>query len=74
MKPLVEGRQPQEADGADQGKRRTDQQKECHRKGNGKRKVCCRIDHSITSPRIRNFASATVETKPSSPITSAASK
>src|SRR5581483_11958596 len=33
-----------------------------------------RCAHSITSPRSRNLASAAVETKPSMPITSAASK
>src|SRR5690606_29770243 len=70
---LVEGTEAHQTDGAEQGQAGTNEKEErreqCRPQGQiGK------TGHSITSPRMRNFANATVETKPRSEITSAASK
>src|ERR1043166_5197745 len=61
---LIEGAQAKQPDRADEGEERAGEDQQ---RGDG-------FAHSITSPRRRNLASAAVETKPSMPITSAASK
>jgi len=63
MHALVEGLHAQQADGADEREARAGEDEE---RGGG--------DHSITSPRSRNLASAAVETNPITPMMSAASK
>ena len=73
MHPFVEASEPQEPDRPEQGQRRSQDQEEPREQSRPDRQVGER-GHSITSPRMRNFASATVETKPSSAITRAASK
>src|SRR5690606_6510187 len=73
MDALVEGREPHQPDGPDQRDESAaqDQQRDAELHPFGR---VAGIAHSITSPRIRNFASAAVATKLSAPMTSAASK
>ena len=64
MDAVVEARQPQQPEGADQRQPGAEQQAG-PRSGSPPRAEGLEVAHSITSPRIRNFASATVATKPS---------
>ena len=73
MNPLVEGAQPKQTERADQGDGGASQHEQGDKQGGPAGKIG-RLDHSITSPRIRNLASATVPTNPRSAMTSAASK
>src|SRR5687768_9019357 len=73
MHTLVEASKPQQTERPGQGQAGSQQHE-----GGGEQRSPVRqsrgLHHSITSPRIRNFANATVPTKPSSAMTSAASK
>ena len=73
MDPLVEGLEPHQADRAEQGDRGPEDEQEGDDQRHPQRKFP-EPAHSMTSPRMRNLASAAVETKPSSAITSAISK
>ena len=73
MDPLEEGAEPDEPDRADQSQSRAEHDEKGDQDRRPERQVGDRV-HSITSPRIRNLARATVDTKPSSAISSAASK
>src|SRR3546814_12464616 len=69
----IEGRQTDQAERAHQRQDAAAQ----HEKGDDDRgpgRQVGGLDHSMTSPRIRNLPSATVPTKPSSAMTSTASK
>src|SRR5690606_41121439 len=70
---VVEGFQPEEAPGADQRQPRADEQEGRDEDRRPERKIGG-VAHSITSPRIRNLASAAVATKPRTAMMSAASK
>lgn len=75
MDAFVKRGKPKEANRADQRKQRAGDKE----KGNADGHPYGNIQRAeyiirITSPRIRNFASATEATKPCMPITSAASK
>ncbi len=75
MDAFVERWQAQKADRAEQRESRADHHQARDEDYNPDGKVGDRsYRHSMTSPRIRNFASATVETKPRRPMTRAASK
>ena len=73
MDAFVESLEPQQASGADERDAGAEYDEKGRHERNERRELRG-MAHSITSPRIRNFASATVATKPSMPITSAASK
>src|SRR5690606_12827414 len=71
--PLVEAAEAERADGAGKRQRGACKQQCGGEKGRPDGQVGG-VAHSITSPRMRNFASATLETKPNTPMISAASK
>ena len=73
MHPFIKRPEPQQAGGTRQRQRGARENEKCHKK-RGPARQFGDGDHSITSPRMRNFASATVPAKPSNAITSAASK
>src|SRR5690606_3569779 len=70
---VVEFFQPGKAKRADHGQRGAKHDESRYEDRDPQRNICQRV-HSITSPRNRNFASATVATKPMTAITIAASK
>ena len=77
MDALVEGAQPQQADRADEREpgAQHQQRRDGHRRPKGEiEREVGGVCHSITSPRMRNFENAAVETKPSSEMSNAASK
>src|SRR5690606_4963189 len=73
MNALIEAFQAEKPEAADQGKRGAGDHEEGgqHRGPHGN---VAAFHHSITSPRIRNLARATVATKPSKAMTRAISK
>src|SRR5690554_5886985 len=73
MDAVIKGPKPDEPDAACQREAGAQQQEGCYRDCRPEGEICGR-GHSMTSPRMRNFASATVATKPRTPIISDASK
>ena len=73
MNPLVETFEPQGADSPGKRKSRPEEDEKGCQQGSPRGQVSC-VRHSMTSPRMRNLASATLETKPSTAMISAASK
>src|SRR3954447_8159003 len=71
--PLVECAEPQEAQRTDQCDDGASKNEKCRESSSPGRQVFDAV-HSITSPRSRNFASATVPTKPKRAMARAASK
>ncbi len=73
MEPLIEVPQAEQAQGPDQRKAGAGKHEHCRQQRRPVREVDA-LRHSITSPRNKNFASATVAVKPSKAMTSAISK
>src|SRR5690606_10777629 len=73
MHPLIKALQLKQAQGSDECRRGSCQQEEPDDHCCPGRKVRS-LNHSITSPRIRNLTSATVPANPRRPMASAASK
>src|SRR5690606_31141404 len=71
---IIKTAQPDKADHSRQRQKAAKQYKGRDDNCQPKRHVLYSFAHSITSPRMRNLASATVDTKPRMPMTSAASK